>query len=716
MRSHETRGLVIKNSSQSTEILNKTKQSSAGTFEDRLQKNFRETASATKDLIDSVFKTLRLGADDDNQSSEQNKPLNNHPRLVKRTSVTNGIYITNTRPSPLASTRRSESCRIKLNRSSSLKRPTTSRAPQSSYLSLNDQSSGKWTIDSLTASVKRSLKAIQQNGSSSGDKKSTTEISIIRMRQLGLMRRPSRQSSLLESLGIPRSPRRQSVWASNARKGSLSLSQIFILCAILFIGILANGAPIIEYPIDELAKATLQVPDISVLQTDERTIPLESDNNNYPDNDPSIILNDDQSDDGDLDGVPIFLIERRRLNRDRALEPAPWLREQPMRRNSYPPNNDEDIPMTTNQATPQAKLRSLRQGAADEIYNELLRQLLLGLLEGDSLSETDNQEELLTQNIDQQRQQNPQQSGEDSVPGDDIALISGYEMPLNNEASFVNLGQATGQNHRSAKLLDSSGTNDQLKTSFTIFGPKREQDYGSLERDSNPSLLPAEEPGANFALTPSETIASVANGLGDQIPTQPVTVNSGDSFHIVEDIDRESPLEQSYIPNGFMMDAGEQQQQQQQQQLNQRRLALAMMNPNRFNSEGENGWNFVGSPIMKMKKRKMNQNTYDIYRILDPSITNVIGPKGWYPQMYEQQEERLSSGRELNNSKDGQDIQYQALKLLKGGSAYMNPEYDESRTRPRVANSVLDTEGEYFSLIEASSKINFTILFLHLIK
>lgn len=84
-----------------------------------------------------------------------------------------------------------------------------------------------------------------------------------------------------------------------------------------------------------------------------------------------------------------FWVQRRRLERDRALEPPPWLRAQPMRRaNNYFLDNNLDAPIdqvseSGSQENPKGPIlgRQSRQSSKD-VYDEMLRYLVEEALQG----------------------------------------------------------------------------------------------------------------------------------------------------------------------------------------------------------------------------------------------------------------------------------------------------------------------------------------------
>lgn len=402
-------------------------------------KTFVETAGSTRLLINALVKRITSGEDEQEQEAREERPeerklLEN--RLTRRSTISYGTQTSRVAP------RRTNSTSLR-EKPSGLKRVSLrSSQQQSSYRQIDDKSS-KW-MENLTSSIKRSISAMSQQGAEMGSTGPG---------KLGLS---GRQRST-------RSQYHQSGWLNKTRKASLSISQLFIVCSLLAVSLVAMGASIASR--DHIEPYWWRP---EIFKTNE--------------------WSQEGPNQGEFDGEPVsdadIELQRRRLNRDRALEPAPWLREQPMRRGSTPPIEGE---LSTDQ---EAKPRMSRQ-TSDDIYSELLRQIIFGLLDGQA-SEVD---------VTQQ----PKQS-------DDSSMITNYETPPNPSGS------------RMAKLVLESADLSPESLAGVVAGDVIDEPEATFRVSDAANIEKANEP-----------VSGIPNGA-DVMQLAP----NGESFHVVEDIDRDT--------------------------------------------------------------------------------------------------------------------------------------------------------------------------------
>lgn len=577
--------------------------------QDRTPRSYGDSATTTKDIFNTVIRSLSFKSD--TQRPEQNKLLSQgFPRKPTtnygtHSPLKSGQNVTNKR-SATCNNNQNHNYNYKPERSINLSKRLSARTGSSQQFSIEDQSS-KW-IDSLTSSIKRSFTTINSpiRDSSGNDvyRKLTADASLTRVRQMGLVRGSSVQSSLMSHLGRRRSPRRQSTWITNTRKASISISQLFILANIIFVVSVA-AAPLpnrLDYIVDiarplgggewEPIVTPVVVSHDSIYAPNFVQMPDDGVDDAQTQEEEAIVAFED------VDPNSSVFVERRRLNRDRSLEPAPWLREQPMRRGSEPPVEGEEspLPVVEQPETRTPVFRSSRQGSVDEFYGEILRQIVLGLLDGQAIKE----DVMQVANAQGQRQQ-PQQSDYETGTAEDIALVSGYELPIETTSEIIAPARA-----RAAKLVVSAPSGGRIDTDASGSWPAISSSGPISEPDAivfNENIVsPAKIAGQainEFAHIVNEPISAIPNGAEMlQVPSS----NMGESFHVVEDIDRETDDDQPIGLTLVPYDANDQMRLIPVQFAGQTQMRID--NPRRFDK----------STVMAKRKLADQQQAYDNVR------------------------------------------------------------------------------------------------------
>lgn len=344
---------------------------------------------------------------------------------------------------------------------------------------------------------------------------------------------------------------------------------------------------------------------------------------------PTLAAVADDVDQGQLidDGTEYVWVQRRRLNRDRSLEPPPWLRTRPIRHYSeQDDSNGQRADEQQQQQQRQAKARrsiELDDQVADAVYESLLRLVIENALEGrsvlgdlgaDEISASakpgnDNSNQVVADQdqvlpiIDSKQ---PQVSGADKVllamaPGAGIKL-----QPAQAESMLV-AGDEIAAGNNDPAIIEPSGAGGGLRLAslstplqMQLGGRDKQQppmDGGSKDksmRDDNSEAAAAAaaayrkqqmQADGNSALLHQMQMLSGSNNGGGEAAGVPVIagdlllqvdgsdkapalvidqVQPAESFHVVEDIDL-IDAEPYQVPQ--LEDSPQQQQQQQQRAL-----------------------------------------------------------------------------------------------------------------------------------------------------
>lgn len=374
--------------------------------------------------------------------------------------------------------------------------------------------------------------------------------------------------------------------------GSRKASQLFILVNLLFFIGAALGAPILHLgntadinPIKFLKLTEEDIKQLAIPSSSSTT-------NDYTDDDLMRQLVNDgieitAEDSGDRQLNPVFelLLDdgsdddqgatprfRRRLNRDRALEPAPWFREQPMRRNSEPPiegvetsaakniinllqenePRDIDIPVEDNQylyyhgspdndmlvadqseatenlQVPQqgsqspSKSREERDLKVDELYTEIVGHLLSELIEshslignsGNSQPERETKPELNSFVVDETQQTDEVAGGLDTSGTDFVVASSVPPIIHPSQISQLNTENLVGSSlEQSLKAKQLGGLN-----SGSILSSSGEPDVSTIIF-STPKIMMGPTDGKSAPLMMAQLVnepaIAIPNGVAD---------------------------------------------------------------------------------------------------------------------------------------------------------------------------------------------------------
>lgn len=293
-------------------------------------------------------------------------------------------------------------------------------------------------------------------------------------------------------------------------------------------------------------------------------------------------------------GDELFWIERRRLERDRALEPPPWLREQPMRRNivQQPDATDSeeeiaiDIPRGTETQIGDGQLasgprpnrgRQSRQ-SADQIYESLIKLLAEGtygtgsflddlqsevelrnranqrLQKGLQTAETTpGNSELPMQLQESQKQQHLQSTNQnEQVKIDTQETLGQSQEP---EATLVVAGDEVSSGDDSETTIDTEGNSKHMSAAYTMSGNPNTDDadqaansetaYGnafstSLSGMALPKQVSSDSQPIVSEVPPLSEGARLISNADLSVSPIPIIEQQPamSSFHVVEDIDQ----------------------------------------------------------------------------------------------------------------------------------------------------------------------------------